>query len=204
MILLTDSSTKSVAGFIQTDAEIDLSDVLCGARDQAANFSHHPSLVLVRFFLNHFTATANRFTEVLQKVQKVDQELMREMRGGSTKKSKIPSFGRMSQILHEARMELAELARRRTFEKDFSRLLHEDLKREGRLLSRVAMYSGISRSHDLALEALPKRIESQATVVSTYLTLHPRLSKYHSSLAWFFFFFFYSGYTNNTLSSSTA
>jgi len=63
-------------------------------------------------------------------------------------------------------MELAELARRRTFEKDISRILRQDLEKDEKLLNRVAMYSGISKSHDLALEALPKRIESQSTVVS--------------------------------------
>lgn len=160
------NSSSRVAGVVQADASINISDIL--HKVKARSDTSQPLLLLLELYKDHFLTTSETFKTVLGNIEHVDAELRDEFKNASASKtSKMDAnHARLSQMLHQARMDISELARRRYFEKKLGDQLLEDLKDDIQLADRIKMYSELSRSHELDIKALPDRISSQTSVVS--------------------------------------
>ena len=168
------------AAMIRSDTVSEMSDVLHAAQTDAKDVSH-PLLLLFHLFLSHHRTTSEMLLNILDKVETVDSEIMGELQ--TEKANEIPSsdpslsqarkkicdFGQLSQMLHEARMELVELAKRNAFETQVRGLLQKELKDESHLIWRMNMYIELSKRHGQYIQSLPERISSQTTVVSVFL-----------------------------------
>lgn len=98
-------------------------------------------------------------TSILSTVKATSQK-------NSQNKPKGHNLAQLSQALHQARMELVELARRSEFESQVRKILQGDLKEEEQLIGRVNVYCAMSKSHELDIQVLPQRISSQTTVLN--------------------------------------
>jgi hypothetical protein len=173
---MDDTSTKGAA-VIMSDSEINLFSIQEDVQKFAERYSH-PLLLLLQLFQHHVMATSTKFKEVYQKVREADNDLHAELKKASrlhaesnnTNDSKLrgvgSNFGPIGQSLHEARMNLVELTRRRQFETQIGRRLLQDLEDEQPLMIQLNMLIGLSQSHELDIQSLPQRIDSQTTVVS--------------------------------------
>jgi len=73
--------------------------------------------------------------------------------------------------LHSCSLDLVELERRRDFERRLGDLLEGELETEHSLIQRVGLCADMSKNRDLDIRSLPRRIESQRSVVSARLCL---------------------------------
>ncbi|KAH0562508.1 hypothetical protein GP486_002800 [Trichoglossum hirsutum] len=166
LILVTDDEGTKGAAIIQSDAKTDISTILQGTKKYSAE-GMHPLLILLQLFEDHVNTTSRKAEDVTRNIQAVDSDLLDALKviNDPKQKDKFSNFGRLSQGLHEARMDLVELARRREFEKQIGKRLLEDLHKERALISRANMFIDLSESHDLDIQSLPQRIDSQRTVL---------------------------------------
>ncbi|GAB1316538.1 hypothetical protein MFIFM68171_06748 [Madurella fahalii] len=180
LILITDDKPTKGAAVIYTDATITIASLQKQVPDTAAQ-GLHPLLLLLSLFENHVRETATKFEQVVQQIEKADADLLTQLKMANDPKQrdKASNFGPLGQSLHEARMNLVELTRRRAFEKQIAETLQDDLKGEPALFTRVNMYTSLSQSHEPDIQSLPQRIDSQRTVLYSLIAQQDARLQYH-------------------------
>ncbi|KAF5660677.1 hypothetical protein FHETE_8840 [Fusarium heterosporum] len=163
---------SKLSGIIQADAGVDFSSIFSEVRKLAEKHGRHQSLLPIQLFKVHFAATLKSLQSIQDRVEKVDEELLRqfEQEGNLGEASKL--YRSLSMVLHQCSMELAELRRRRSFEDDLRKQLLQDLQSGSKLTVMMDLYSKMSKSLDLDVEALPGKIESQRNVLFNLITQH--------------------------------
>ncbi|KAL9572304.1 hypothetical protein ACKAV7_003505 [Fusarium commune] len=140
-----------LSGVIQGDAGVKLTDI----------FSD--------LFVSHYEATKEAINSIQKDVSEVDDELLKHLEEEGKLDDASKLYRKLSMTLHKCSMNLAELGRRRKFEKELGSCLQEDLKHDSKLKVLVEIYSRMSQSRDLDIESLPGKIESQRNVHDSYL-----------------------------------
>lgn len=158
-------STK-ISGVIQVDKDVDLTNIFRDVRDLAARYGHHQTLLPLQLFVSHYEATKEAFTLIQNRVSEVDDDLFRHLKDEGKLDDASKLYRDLSMTLHSCSMDLAELGRRREFEKELGNVLQKDLRNNSKLRVLVEIYSRMSQSRDSDIESLPGKIESQRNVVS--------------------------------------
>ncbi|KAI7760892.1 hypothetical protein LZL87_008104 [Fusarium oxysporum] len=120
-------------------------------------------------FVSHYEATKEAINSIQKDVSEVDDELLKHLEEEGKLDDASKLYRKLSMTLHKCSMNLAELGRRRKFEKELGSCLQEDLKHDSKLKVLVEIYSRMSQSRDLDIESLPGKIESQRNVHDSYL-----------------------------------
>lgn len=157
---------------IRSDTDTDIWDLLHAVQKDAKEVSH-PLLLLFHLFLSHHRITSEALQKILDKAKSVDTQIIGESQSEKENETRIPSsspsqvgrkicdFGQLSQMLHEARMELREIEKRNTFERQVRSLLQEGLKDESHLIwRRMNMYTELLKRHAQHVKTLLERIGS--------------------------------------------
>ncbi|PNP81520.1 hypothetical protein FNYG_05195 [Fusarium nygamai] len=164
-------STK-LSGVIQVDKDVDLTKIFRDVRDLVARYGPHQTLLPLQLFVSHYEATKEAFTLIQNRVSKVDDDLLRHLQDEDKLDDASKMYRSLSMTLHECSMDLAELGRRRKFEKELGSVLQKDLSHDSKLRVLVEIYSRMSQSRDSDIESLPGKIESQRNVLYNLITQH--------------------------------
>ncbi|TRX88263.1 hypothetical protein FHL15_010830 [Xylaria flabelliformis] len=159
-------------GLIQVDSDVDLDEIFSEIQNLVKLYGQHPMLVPLQLLIQHCSFTAQTFKSIYDGVIQVDGDLFSELKSNKRSASEKTSqlYRRLSKELHEHSMGLAELGRRRTFEKNLGNQLLTALESDGRLWQKAKRYVTMSESRDLDIEGLPDKIESQRAVLYNLIT----------------------------------
>ncbi|KAF5609026.1 Mg2+ transporter like zinc transport [Fusarium pseudoanthophilum] len=135
-------ASTKLSGVIQVDKDVNLTNIFRDVRDLVA------------------------------RVSKVDDDLLRHLQDEDKLDDASKLYRSLSMTLHECSMDLAELGRRRKFEKELGSVLQKDLSHDSKLRVLVEIYSRMSQSRDSDIESLPGKIESQRNVLYNLITQH--------------------------------
>jgi uncharacterized protein YydD (DUF2326 family) len=134
----------------------------------------HPMLLAIELFINHFVATQTQFIDIIAKMDEVETEIrtdLNEPDHQSENKSPYDNskvdYGELSKKLHSCSSDLVELEKRRDFERCLGKFLKAELSANhlSMIHDRVKLYDELSQNRDLDVQSLPRRIESQRSVV---------------------------------------
>jgi hypothetical protein len=138
----------------------------------------HPVLLPIELFINHFVSTQTQFIDIITKMDEVETEIRTDLNEpdhrseskSSHDNSKV-DYGELSKKLHSCSSDLVELEKRRDFERRLGKFLIAELSADDNLSmlnDRVRLYDELSQNRDLDVQSLPRRIESQRSVVGVF------------------------------------
>ncbi|KAK2596450.1 hypothetical protein N8I77_013340 [Diaporthe amygdali] len=169
---------RKLSGLIQSGSDVELREIVDATASKAERYNYHPLLLPYRLYVNHYENTSKQFNSVLKDVELVERLIKDELdnrrrltsqAGGKVddyEDSKPSHWGlaKWSKTLHEASMEVAELARRRTFEDYLGKTLIDELNKETpphyQLSQDVGRHDRWAKAHQLDIEGMPGRIDS--------------------------------------------
>lgn len=180
---------RKLSGLVQSGTDVDMKKVLEDTKSKAKDFDYHHLLLPYCLFVNHYDVTSKQFKEVLKKVEEVERHIMDELQKSrrSTSIARVkacdgdglePNYwglAKQSNSLHEASMEVVELARRRQFEDKLVTALTNNLEEKSRMLLDIQRYDRWAKSHQLDIERMPGRIDSLKNLVSNKRTAWTRI-----------------------------
>jgi len=173
-----------------TDPECDFHEVR-----KAKKGTRHPMLLPLQLFETHVKTSQEKFQAIIGNINHVESKIQKELANvrpvdEHSLDNIDDQYRELSRILHSSSLDLAELERRRDFEirlgnlleknlnppagsteqeSETRDLLEKNLNRESAkkdLIRRVSRTARMSSNRDLDIRSLPRRIESQKSVVS--------------------------------------
>ncbi|KAH7178822.1 hypothetical protein DER46DRAFT_622367 [Fusarium sp. MPI-SDFR-AT-0072] len=119
-----------LSGVIQGDAGVKLTDIFIDVRMLVEGHGHHQTLLPLQLFVSHYEATKEAINSIQKDVSEVDDELLKHLEEEGKLDDASKLYRKLSMTLHKCSMNLAELGRRRKFEKELGSCLQEDLKHD--------------------------------------------------------------------------
>jgi len=186
LLLVTTKKPNRVAAVVYASPEIKTAEIFETVHNQASKDPHH-LLLLLELFEDHFKRTLKLFGDVIKDINDIDSFLLNELPKSvpSSSATEMPKkkketvtpeafrnkaldYATKTNTLHQARMTLAKLRRRRDFEQKLVAQIEKTEALSGRRVSmRMRIYSSRANSHDTDLKDLPRRIESQSSVLNS-------------------------------------
>lgn len=170
---------RKLSGLIQSGADVKLREILDAVTSTAKGFDYHPLLLPYHLYLNHYEDTSKQFDKVLKRVEDAEEgikkaldskgKLISEAQGKIDHDPSQWGLANLSKLLHEASMEVSELARRRRFEDDLAKALKNELRQkrpaQNRMLRSLDRYDSWAKAHQSEIDGMPGKIDSLKTLV---------------------------------------
>jgi hypothetical protein len=165
---MPETSCKT-SGIIQTSSDIDLEFLLSEVQRKAAVFKHHPLILPVYMFMDHYSKTERLLKKMVKMVDDAEKKLMKEIKNQRSKNKFLAAGDHalidISQDLHATSMDLAELNLRRSFETDVAEQLEKALPRDSQLLRRFNRFELGSKRNKSTIDGMGARIDSLKNLV---------------------------------------
>jgi hypothetical protein len=160
-----DVPIHKVTGYLEVDVNVDIDRLLKRMKDVGVDEPGHPMMLPAIFFEDHVRKSSENFVKVAKDISNVEN-FLRNGIGTSGEGYKDPEYGVLSRTLDRCTQALEELKRRMHFEMHMANILTKSIPPEcSKLKQQIQLFAEMSKNRDLDIQFLPKRIESQLTLV---------------------------------------
>lgn len=160
-------SIYRVTGYLEADVNFDMDKLLENMKGVVLGEPGHPMILPAVFFENHVCESSDIFITIAKRVAEVEESIRNGI-GTSGKGYKDPEYRDLSRTLNDCGQKLEDLKRRMNFEYRMAAILIEDTPSTcHKLKQKIKVFAEMSKNREMDVEFLPKRIESQLTLVSS-------------------------------------
>jgi Mg2+ and Co2+ transporter CorA len=190
LIILATKVPERVAAVLYVDSDINAADIIHEVHNQAANDPHYLYLLL-ELFEDHSKRTRAIYDSVISIINDIDKFLGKKLNtdngtavsNGARTLDTARELSEKTHQLHRVRANLVRLRRRRDFERKITDALSNRGDGWSELSERTAIYTSLASNHDADLEDLPRRIESQSSVITSLIAQQDAQLQYRLTLS---------------------
>jgi len=173
LIILATEPPRRAAAVLYVDSDINAADIIHEVHKQATSGPHYLYLLL-ELFEDHFKRTSVICDSVVNIINDIDKFLESKLNkeNGAAANDRANTLDTARELsekthqLHRARTNLVRLRRRRDFERKITSALNSSIDSWSQLSERIAICISLASNRDVDLNDLPRRIESQSSVIA--------------------------------------